>query len=120
MSPLPKTLLTAVNLSGVDFSDVDAASSDLTVTLSTATGGELTLAADASIDFGGTATARTLTGTLTELNAYFNTASNIQYLHGTQRIPNGDNADTITVFINDNGNTGAGGGTDQNLGHRQR
>ena len=108
-------VLTAVDLSAIDFSDVDAASSDLTVTLSTATGGELTLAADPSIDFGGTATARTLTGTLAELNAYFNNASNIQYLHGTQHL-NGDNADTITVVINDNGNTGTGGGTDQTLG----
>ena len=106
---------TSIDLSPIDFSDVDAASSDLTVTLSTSTGGELTLAADASIDFGGTATARTLTGTLAELNAYFNNGSNIQYLHGTQHTF-GDNADTITVVINDNGNTGSGGGTDQNFG----
>ena len=52
---------------------------------------------------------------MAELNAYFNNASNIQYLHGTQHF-SGDNADTITVVINDNGNTGSGGGTDQTLG----
>ena len=57
-------VLTAIDLSAVDLSDVDAGSSDLTVTLSTSTGGELTLAADPSITFGGTTTARTLTGTL--------------------------------------------------------
>ena len=39
-------VLTTIDLSGLDFSDVDAASSDLTVTLSTSTGGALTLAAD--------------------------------------------------------------------------
>ena len=108
-------VLSAIDLSGVDFSDADAGGSDLTVTLSTSTGGELTLAADANIVFGGTATARTLTGTLAELNTYFDNTSNIQYLHPTQHL-NGDNADTITVVINDNGNTGSGGGTDQTLG----
>ena len=54
-------------------------------------------------------------GTLTDLNNYFNTASNItvpaRYTH-----TNGDNADTIQVEINDNGNTGTGGGTNINLG----
>ena len=108
-------VLTAVDLSSVDFSDVDAGSSDLTVTLSTSTGGSLTLAADANIDFGGTPDARTLTGTLAELNAYFDIATNIQYLHGTQHTV-GDDADTITVVINDHGNTGSGGGSDQLLG----
>ena len=108
-------VLTSIDLSAVDFSDVDAVSSDLTVTLSTSTGGELTLAADGSIDFGGTATARTLTGTIAELNAYFSNTSNVQYLHGTQHTF-GNDADTITVVINDNGNTGTGGGSDQTLG----
>ncbi len=32
---------------------------------------------------GGTSTARTLIGTLTDLNNYLDTASNITYLHGT-------------------------------------
>ncbi|MEM6469383.1 MAG: cadherin-like domain-containing protein, partial [Planctomycetota bacterium] len=108
-------VLSNVDLSTVDFSDVDAASSNLTVTLFTSTGGELTLAADGSLTFGGTATSRTITGTLADLNSYFNNASSIQYLHGTPNI-NGDNADTITVVINDNGNTGSGGGADQTLG----
>ena len=112
---MTEDVITTVDLSAIDFSDVDAGGSDLTVTLSTSTGGQLTLAADANIDFGGTATARTLTGTLAELNTYFNGASNIQYLHGTQHTF-GDNADTITVVVNDNGNTGTGGGTDLNLG----
>ena len=75
----------------------------------------MTLAADASIDFGGAATSRTLTGTLAELNAYFDNTSNIQYVHGTPHTF-GNDADTITVVINDNGNTGTGGGTDQTLG----
>ena len=64
---------------------------------------------------GGTTTALTVTGTLTDLNAYFNTASNIQYQHGTADL-NGDNADTIQINVNDNGNTGSGGGSDVDLG----
>jgi hypothetical protein len=108
-------VLSDIDLSAIAFSDVDASAVNLTVTLSTATGGELTLATDASLTFGGSATARTLTGSLAALNSYFNTPSNIQYLHGTEHF-NGTNADTVTVVINDNGNTGTGGGSDQTLG----
>ncbi|HBE70148.1 MAG TPA: hypothetical protein DDW52_18525 [Planctomycetaceae bacterium] len=107
--------LTAIVLSAVNFIDLDAGASDLTVTLTTSTGGQLTLGADASIDFGGTSTSRTLTGTLAELNAYFNDSSNIQYLHATPHTF-GNDADTLTVTINDNGNTGTGGGHHQPLG----
>ena len=96
-----------VDLWAVDFADVDAASGSLTVTLTTSTGGNLSAAAGAGITLGGTPTALTVTGTLADLNNYFNTASNITYLHGTLHT-NGDNADTIQVEINDNGNTGSG------------
>ncbi|MEM7315337.1 MAG: cadherin-like domain-containing protein, partial [Planctomycetota bacterium] len=104
-----------IDLSAIDFADVDANGSDLTVTLSTSTGGSLALASDASLTLGGSPTSRTITGTLANLNAYFDKASNFAYAHGT---PNtfGNNVDTITVVINDNGNTGAGGGTDQTIG----
>lgn len=108
-------VLSNVDLSAVDFDDVDAGSSSLTVTLSTSSGGQLTVAAGTGITLGGTATARTFTGSLVNLNNYFNTASNVQYLHNVQH-NNGDNADSITVVINDNGNTGLGGGANQSLG----
>ena len=97
-------VLSNVDLSAVSFTDPDAAGA-LTVTLSTSSGGELTLSADANLTFGGVATARTITGSLADLNSYFNTASNIQYLHPTAHT-NGNDADTISVVINDNGNTG--------------
>ena len=108
-------VLSNVDLSAVNFTDPDADTGALSVTLSTSTGGELTLAADANLTFGGVATARTITGSLADLNSYFNTASNIQYLHSSAHT-NGNDADTISVVINDNGNTGTGGGTDQNVG----
>ena len=104
-----------IDLSAVDFSDIDAASGSLTVTLTTSTGGDLTAAAGTGITLGGTPSVLTISGSLTDLNNYFNTASNIIYLHGTTNT-NGDNADTIQVEINDNGNTGSGGGTNINLG----
>ncbi|MCP4965195.1 MAG: hypothetical protein GY926_08155, partial [bacterium] len=104
-----------VDLSAINLSDVDAASGSLTLTLTTSTGGNLTAAAGTGITIGGTSTARTLTGTLTNLNNYLNTASNITYLHGTPGT-NGDNADTIQINVNDNGNTGTGGGTDIDFG----
>ena len=108
-------VLSNVDLSAVNFSDVDAGGSTLTVTLSTSTGGNLTASSGGGVTVGGSATARTFTGTLTDLNNYFNNASNIQYLHSTPNLT-GNNADTIQVVINDNGNTGAGGGSDQALG----
>ncbi|MCP4767153.1 MAG: BspA family leucine-rich repeat surface protein, partial [Gammaproteobacteria bacterium] len=104
-----------VDLSAINLADVDAAGGSLTVTLTTSTGGNLSAAAGTGITIGGTSTARTLTGTLTDLNNYLDTASNITYLHGTANI-NGDDADTIQVNINDNGNTGTGGGLDIDLG----
>ncbi|MCP3888110.1 MAG: hypothetical protein GY702_04450, partial [Desulfobulbaceae bacterium] len=104
-----------VDLSSIDLSDVDAASGSLTMTLTTSTGGDLTAAAGTGITLGGTSTARTLTGTLTDLNNYLDTASNITYLHGTPGT-NGDDVDTIQINVNDNGNTGSGGGTDNDFG----
>ncbi|MCP4301579.1 MAG: hypothetical protein GY783_13415, partial [Gammaproteobacteria bacterium] len=89
-----------VDLSAIDLSDIDAGGS-LTVTLTTSTGGNLSAAAGTGITIGGTSTARTLTGTLTDLNNYLNTASNITYLHGTPDT-NGNDADTIQVNVNDN------------------
>ena len=108
-----------IDLSAINLADVDAAATSLTITLTitltTSTGGELSAAAGTGISVGGTSTARTLTGNLTDLNNYLNVASNLTYLHGTANT-NGDNADTIQVNVNDLGNTGTGGGTDIDLG----
>ena len=105
-----------VDLSSIDLSDVDASSGSLTVKLTTSTGGNLTAAAGTGITIGANGSgAITLTGSLTDLNNYLNTASNVQYLHGTANL-NGNDADTINVKVNDNGNTGTGGGTADYMG----
>jgi len=108
-------VLSNLDLSAIEFADPDANSGELTVTLATSTGGQLSLTNAAGITLGGTATSATVTGTLADLNIYFDTASNIQYQHATTHL-NGDNADTVNISIVDNGNTGTGGGGSINLG----
>ncbi|MCP4389613.1 MAG: hypothetical protein GY802_15055, partial [Gammaproteobacteria bacterium] len=105
-----------VDLSAIELSDVDAASSSLTVTLATSTGGDLTATSSGGVTVGGSGTGTmTLDGTVADLNTFLDTASNITYLHGTPGT-NGDNADTIQINVNDNGNTGTGGGTNIDFG----
>jgi protocadherin Fat 4 len=105
-----------IDLSALDLSDVDASSGSLTVKLTTSTGGNLAAAAGTGITIGGNGSgAITITGSLTDLNNYLNTASNVQYLHSSANL-NGNDVDTINVKVNDNGNTGSGGGTDIDFG----
>ncbi|GAA4443745.1 VCBS domain-containing protein [Novipirellula rosea] len=105
-----------VDLSQIDLSDADHGGGDLTLTLTTSTGGNLSASSGGGVTIGGSGTGTlSLTGTLADLNTYLDTASNIEYLHSTPDQA-GDNADTITVVVNDNGNTGTGGGSDVNLG----
>ena len=104
-----------VDLSAIDLSDIDAASGSLTVTLSTSTGGALSALSGGGVTVGGSGTGVvTLTGTQTNLNAFLDSASTVQYLHGTTHTF-GNDADTINVVVNDGGNVGSGGGTDLHI-----
>ncbi|MCP4093790.1 MAG: BspA family leucine-rich repeat surface protein, partial [Planctomycetes bacterium] len=105
-----------IDLSAIDLSDVDEVGGNITVTLTTSTGGDLSATTGGGVTVGGSGTGvLTLDGTITDLNTFLNTASNITYLHGTPGT-SGDNADTIQINVNDNGNTGTGGGTDIDFG----
>ncbi|WP_145391305.1 cadherin-like domain-containing protein [Stieleria neptunia] len=105
-----------VDLSALNLSDLDENGGNLTVTLSTSTGGDLTASTGGGVTVGGSGTGTlTLTGTLADLNTFLDTPANIQYLHGTPHTF-GNDADTIQVVVNDGGNTGSGGGTDQTIG----
>ena len=109
-------VLSNVDLSLIDLSDVDAGGGNLTVTLTTATGGNLIAVSGGGVTVAGSGTGvLTLTSTHANLNTYLNSAANVQYLHGTANT-NGNNADTITVQVSDNGNTGSGGGGTLSLG----
>ncbi|MFB2120915.1 DUF4347 domain-containing protein [Parapedobacter sp. 2B3] len=89
-------------LIGISFVDVDAGSGNVTVTLAVASG-SLSATTGAGVTVGGTASARTLTGTIADVNTFI-AASNVTYttaLNATSNV-------TLTVSINDNGNTGTG------------
>jgi VCBS repeat-containing protein len=92
---------TSLAITGITIADVDAAGSDMTVTVS-APNGTLTATATGGLtSVGGAGTGTlTLTGNATALNAALATLS-----YGPNLNYNG--ADTITVLISDGGNTGA-------------
>ncbi|EMB19109.1 Pentaxin [Rhodopirellula europaea 6C] len=107
-----------VDLSSIDLRDVDGSGGqDLSIKLSTSTGGNLyaTTTADVTVVGSGTSTL-TLTGARGDLNAFLDIATSITYQHATPNV-NGVAADSIQVAANDNGNTGTGGGTDQVFGN---
>ncbi|SKB70468.1 gliding motility-associated C-terminal domain-containing protein [Sphingobacterium nematocida] len=98
------------DISSANIQDTDAGSGELTLTLE-ATGGIFDIATGTGITVTGHLTPRlTLKGNLTNLNHYIHSPSNIYFRPN----PNlsGNNVASVKVFINDNGNTGAGGGTD--------
>ncbi|MEM7312531.1 MAG: Ig-like domain-containing protein [Planctomycetota bacterium] len=105
-----------LDLSAINLADLDDNGGNLTLRISTATGGNLSAFSQPGIAISGDGTGSvTLTGTLADLNNYLNTPTNLTYLHGVQNT-NGNDADSVTVEISDNGNTGAGGGGFVDLG----
>ncbi|PON16855.1 hypothetical protein C2W62_16245 [Candidatus Entotheonella serta] len=106
---------TSINLSDIDLTDPDAGPGILTVSLSTTRGGSLTASSSGGVTVTGSGTtALALDGTLTDLNAFLDNPTSIQYtgaLHAE-----GDNGDVLSVNVSDNGHTGTGGGGDIPLG----
>ena len=109
-------ILSNLDLSAVDLNDVDGPASYLTLTLGTSTGGELTASTVAGITVTGSGTNLiTLSGIKADLNAYLDNPANVRYQHSVINT-DGDDADTIQFTVTDNGNFGAGGGGNINLG----
>lgn len=90
-------------LTGFSFSDADAGSGPVTVSLSVPSG-SLAATAGSGVTVSGTATARSLDGTIADINAFI-AAGNLRYITAANATANV----TLTIGINDNGNTGAGG-----------
>lgn len=93
----------ASSLNGISFSDPDAGSGSLTATFSLPMG-TLSATAGGGVSVGGVATARTLQGTLSALNAFL-AAGHLRYttaLNATADV-------TLSIAINDNGHSGSGG-----------
>nr|MBI1229543.1 T9SS type B sorting domain-containing protein [Cytophagales bacterium] len=102
------------NISAVTISDIDAGSGVLTLKLE-ATGGVFDYASGTGILLTGqNSNAATFSGNLVDLNNYFNIPTNLYFKPNANLSGNG--AATVSVFINDNGNTGSGGGTDVSAG----
>jgi hypothetical protein len=90
-------------LTGISVSDVDSASGTLTYTF-TVGSGTLNSPVCTGVTSGGTATARTLTGTTTNLNTCTG-GSNLTFTTAS----NSTATVVLGVAVNDNGNTGTGG-----------
>jgi len=91
------------SLKDVSFTDIDAGSGSVTVTFSVP-GGTLNAVSGAGVIVGGSPSALTLTGTLTDINAFL-IANKLTY----SSAQNPPASLILTVNISDNGNTGAGG-----------
>ncbi len=90
-------------ITGISFSDVDAGSANVTVTLSIGSG-TLSAVSGGGVTVGGTASALTLTGSIADINSFI-AGSNLSFTTAANAT-----ADvTLTVNINDGGNTGSGG-----------
>ena len=90
-------------LTGISFTDVDAGSSSVTVTLSVASG-SLAATSGSGVTVGGTASALTLTGSVANINTFI-AASAVSFTTAS----NATSSVTLTVDIDDGGNTGSGG-----------
>src|SRR5690606_13019710 len=90
-------------LTGISFADVDAGSGNVTVTFSVPNG-TLSAISGSGVTVGGTASALTLTGSITDINAFIAT-SGVSFTTAANATANV----TLTVSINDGGNNGSGG-----------
>jgi VCBS repeat-containing protein len=105
-----------VDLSSINFEDVDAGNNLIQVTLSTSNGGVLTASSDFDVTvFGSGFSTMTLQGGVSDLNNFFSSAFRFQYSNPTTHLA-GDNVDTIQITVNDLGNIGSGGGTNIDFG----
>lgn len=103
---------TNVDLSGMTIADIDAGGSNVTLKV-VASSGTLTATSGGNVTAGGSGTGTlTLTGTLTDLNTYISNSAAITYQGAT----NVSGTESLSLYLNDNGNTGAGGGTDVAIG----
>ena len=91
-------------LTGITFSDVDAASGNVTVQISVGAGSLFAISGGGVTASGDGSTSISLTGTIANINAYI-AGSNVEFQNQPGNLAN----QTLSVSINDNGNTGSGG-----------
>ena len=98
-------VISNLDLSLIEITDVDAASGNLTVSLNTVNGGNLTASNAPGVTVSANDSTVSITGSLQQINNYLDNPGNIKYLHG-QENTEGNNADLLRLSIDDNGNTG--------------
>ncbi len=103
-----------VDLSAATITDVDAGSGNVTLAIAAGTGTMSASSGGSVIVLGSGSGTLMLSGTVSNIDTYLNTASNIKYT-GASNV-NGNNATTITLTANDGGNSGLGGGANVLLG----
>lgn len=115
VQPLPSRVVvmegaaTEISLGSVEIVDVDAGAAAVTLTISTTAGGVLDVLPGVGLTVAGSpGTTVSLTGSVAAVDGHLDVMSNIRYTApaGTT----GAAADTLSVTITDNGNTGTGGG----------
>ena len=94
---------TATKISGISVADVDVGTGTITVTLGVLSGG-LSAASGGGVAVTGSASSLTLSGTLADINAFLG-GSNVTYTPAL----NNDADVSLSVTVNDKGNSGAGG-----------
>ena len=99
-----------VDLSAANFLDIDSGAADITLTIDASAGTLSGVDANGVLATGSGSGSLVLTGTMLEIDAYLNTASNIQYTSPLGLT--GDDVATLTLTANDGGNSGQGGGAD--------
>merc|ERR1712000_361906 len=108
-----------LDLSAITLADPDSTTNNITVKLAVS-GGGLAVSAGGGVTVAGSDSDHlTLTGTVSNIDAFLNTAAlnpaaNIRYT-GLADV-NGVDAATLTITANDGGSIGSGGGTDVTLG----
>ncbi|MBL1378089.1 DUF4347 domain-containing protein [Zobellella iuensis] len=90
-------------LTGISFSDADAGGSSVTVTLSVPSG-SLAATSGGGVTVGGTSSALTLSGSIADINTFI-AGSSVSFTTAA----NATTDVTLTVGIDDGGNTGSGG-----------
>jgi len=99
----------SINLSAATFNDVDAGGNNITLTIA-ASSGTLTASNNSGVAISGSNSGTiVLTGNASNIDNYLNSVSAIQYT-GPVGLT-GNNASSLSLTANDNGNTGSGGGT---------
>src|SRR5690606_24457857 len=90
-------------LTAISFTDADAGGADVVVTFSVPSG-TLSATSGSGVTVGGTSSAMTLTGSIADINSFIS-ASGVSFTTASN-----STADvTLTIGINDGGNSGSGG-----------